>query len=172
MKTCLEIEAELPRGSFSQYDIAIMLPELKKLKKDDIYLEVGVQYGRSLYLAAKYSKAKVYGVDIDPTTFDPEVMGTLEYDYYDQGSEKLAWQWERESPGLISLLFIDGNHSYHGCARDIESWTKYVKPGGIILFHDCDESSPGVIKAVEEFYGGYETFKESVGQTSIARVVV
>lgn len=169
----LEIEAELPPGSFSQYDIMVMLLELKKLNKGNVYVEIGVQYGRSLYLAAKYSKANVYGVDIAPT-LQKDLLAGLPYTYSSRGSDKEAWLWDKNSPPqYIDLLFIDGDHSYHGCAKDIENWAKFVKKGGVILFHDFDSSSPGVVQAVTEFYGNkLQTFTDSIGNTSIAKVQV
>lgn len=170
MTSFLDIETEAPPGSFSQYDIAVMLPELQKLTTEDTYVEIGVQYGRSLYIAAKYSKAKVYGVDIEPN-LKTELLTGLDYEYTDVGSEKAAWEWDKKKDKFIRLLFIDGDHSYLGCAKDIENWAKFVNQGGVILFHDCDSTSPGVMKAVREYYGDkVETFKDSVGQTSIAKV--
>src|ERR1700761_8447809 len=101
------IEEEAPPGSFSQYDIAVMLPELQRLEKDSVYVEIGVQYGRSLYIASKYSKAQVYGVDIE-NTLRSDLLEGLHYTYSHAGSEKVAWTWEQE----IDLLFIDGDHSF------------------------------------------------------------
>lgn len=47
----------------------------------------------------------------------------------------------KDSPPLIDLLFIDGDHSYGGCKRDIESWVQYVKTGGLVVFHDSTPPS-------------------------------
>jgi len=162
------IEAEAPPGSFSKYDMGVMIPEFMKLSTKSTYVEIGVQYGRSLYIAAKYSQAGVYGIDIQPT-LKRELLQGLIYSYTDEGSEKAELLWELP----IDLLFIDGNHSYHGCARDIELWRPHVLQGGTILFHDYDASSPGVIQAVNEFFGGkVQTFKDTVGNTSMAKVVI
>ena len=37
----------------------------------------------------------------------------------------------------VDLLFIDGDHSYEGCTRDLENWYDNVSPGGHVLLHDC-----------------------------------
>jgi predicted O-methyltransferase YrrM len=37
---------------------------------------------------------------------------------------------------LVDLLFIDGDHSFAGVARDYEAFRYLVRPGGIIAFHD------------------------------------
>lgn len=37
----------------------------------------------------------------------------------------------------ISFAFIDGDHSYAGCKKDWNEWSKYVKINGCVAFHDC-----------------------------------
>lgn len=51
--------------------------------------------------------------------------------------------------GSVDLLFIDGDHSFEGCLRDIGNWTRFVKEGGICLFHDFG-SNIGVSQAIFE----------------------
>jgi len=36
----------------------------------------------------------------------------------------------------IDLLWIDGDHSYDGIRFDLEKWSPFVRPGGIIAAHD------------------------------------
>lgn len=60
-----------------------------------------------------------------------------------------------EMIGLIpdeSLVFayIDGDHSYAGCKRDLELISKKVMPGGIIAGHDYLNAAYGVGRAVRE----------------------
>lgn len=38
---------------------------------------------------------------------------------------------------LISLLFIDGDHSYDGALADLTNFTPHVAIGGIVAIHDC-----------------------------------
>jgi len=51
----------------------------------------------------------------------------------------------------FDLLFIDGDHSYDGCMRDIENWYGQLLPGGIMLFHDSYLGGEGVQDAVIDF---------------------
>jgi predicted O-methyltransferase YrrM len=37
----------------------------------------------------------------------------------------------------VDLVFIDGDHSEHGCARDWEDWHRFVAPWGRVVFHDA-----------------------------------
>jgi predicted O-methyltransferase YrrM len=38
--------------------------------------------------------------------------------------------------GPVDLVFVDGDHSYEGCAGDIRAWLPNVKPGGLLVVHD------------------------------------
>lgn len=52
---------------------------------------------------------------------------------------------------VIRLLFIDGDHTYEGVRKDIELFCPLVRAGGVVIFDDFDNTSPGVIKAAEEW---------------------
>jgi predicted O-methyltransferase YrrM len=51
--------------------------------------------------------------------------------------------------GSLDFVFIDGDHTYEACKRDIIAWLPKVKDGGWITGHDYHEF-PGVKKAVDE----------------------
>ena len=52
----------------------------------------------------------------------------------------------------LEFCFIDADHSYEGCMRDIRSYWDAVRPAGIVSGHDyCKDDLPGVTKAVDEF---------------------
>jgi len=38
---------------------------------------------------------------------------------------------------IFNFVFIDADHCYRKCKHDWESWSKLVKIGGRIAFHDC-----------------------------------
>lgn len=42
--------------------------------------------------------------------------------------------------GRIDFLFIDGDHSYEGVKQDFEMYSPFVKPGGLIAFHDINDT--------------------------------
>ena len=52
--------------------------------------------------------------------------------------------------GTIDLIFIDGDHSYEACRDDIAAWAPFVKPGGVIAFHDFGSRADGVTRAIFE----------------------
>jgi hypothetical protein len=54
----------------------------------------------------------------------------------------------------LDFVFIDADHSYEGCKRDIELWSHKVKPGGLLSGHDyanTDFEDFGVTRAVDEY---------------------
>lgn len=50
----------------------------------------------------------------------------------------------------ISLLFIDGDHSYEGVKKDFDLYSGKVSVGGYIAFHDAHHTWPGVLQFVNE----------------------
>lgn len=64
-----------------------------------------------------------------------------------------AEQMDDES---LDFVFIDAEHSYEGCKRDIQAWLPKVKPGGWLCGHDYNNTQfPqfGVSKAVHDVLG-------------------
>jgi predicted O-methyltransferase YrrM len=59
----------------------------------------------------------------------------------------------------LDMVYIDGDHSYEGCKRDLEASFRKVRPGGWILGHDYEMNMQkartqwvfGVKRAVDEF---------------------
>lgn len=54
----------------------------------------------------------------------------------------------------LDLVFIDGDHSYEACLRDIDAWYPKIKKGGILAGHNFELRWFGVIKAVDERFSG------------------
>lgn len=163
-----ELDAKANKGQFSTFDAEVMLPEIEKLQPGSIYLEIGVDRGKSLSLARMVAQRGVFvcGVDLQE---NPKIKDTL---FYQGNSQEIAKVWDM---GKISILFIDGDHSYEGCRADIDSWYPHLKEDAVIFFHDCDETSPGVVQAVAEAYSKYackdwKLFKRTDKNTSMSAI--
>ncbi|MGA1875564.1 MAG: class I SAM-dependent methyltransferase [bacterium] len=50
----------------------------------------------------------------------------------------------------ISFLFIDSLHDYPNVVRDFWHFGKWVRPGGLVAFHDYADYYPGVVTFVNE----------------------
>lgn len=58
----------------------------------------------------------------------------------------------------LDFVFIDADHSYEGCKRDLEAWYPKVREGGLFSGHDYDHPDYpnwGVKRAVDEFAASY-----------------
>lgn len=59
--------------------------------------------------------------------------------------------------GEFDFVFIDGDHSYEQCHRDILNYLSFVKKGGIMAGHNYHKANnsahPGVHIAVDELFG-------------------
>jgi len=53
----------------------------------------------------------------------------------------------------IDYLFIDGDHSYDGVKTDFDMYSKLVKRGGIIAFHDIVPGLTSKVGGVSKFWG-------------------
>lgn len=172
------------QGGFGPTDMALLKEEIEKLKEGDIYLEVGVDEGRSFTTAAHYAPEGVWvvGVDyIDPPArnkymnpptgeggWNPTGTGLISigapHIYIHGDSQMVAKLWSKP----ISLLFIDGDHSYEGVKKDTESWLPHMKKGGTILYHDIDYVN-GVPVHLDDFYGKgkWENMHEKIGRVRV-----
>ena len=158
-----ELELKARCGAFSIFDMQVFVPEVRKLKVGQVYVEVGVDKGKSLSIARMSAKRGViiYGIDLKE---NPGVNGTI---FMQDDSTKVFLGKK------VDLLFIDGDHTYEGCSADIANWYPQMKKHGVMLFHDYDEpTSPGVFKAVNEFAEAHKLKidKPTTQRYSLARI--
>lgn len=161
---------KLPNGAFSEYDMEAIYPALKKLGKESVYLEVGVRNGRSLAWARQWSKGDVYGIDINNELHAGHPM-LKKVNFIHAASNDAVKRWTLP----IDVLFIDGDHTYEGVKDDWDNFSPFVKPGGVVYFHDCDETSPGVVDLFNEIDTGWKnkiiwTEKMDFRKTSMSSV--
>jgi len=132
-----------------------------------LFVEVGCWKGRStIYMADQIrgKKIKFYAVDIwEPFRQEDGILFHSPMEEFLRNIEPVKdlitpikgsshdvhSQFEDES---IDFLFIDANHDYEYCIKDIQLWYPKVKKGGVIAGHDYQFR--GVKQAVDEFFGG------------------
>jgi hypothetical protein len=139
-------EAEAVEGWFSAYDMENIYPALKDSKRDDIYLEIGVDRGRSLTFAKKYFNGDVFGIDIK-TQKERGGLPVKGANFIHANSLDVSWNLP------IKVLFVDGEHSYLQVKAEWEKYWPFVVKGGWVFWHDADETSPGVVEFLKELKG-------------------
>ncbi len=139
---------------------------LSLMPKGGICAEVGTQIGEfARHILSTLQPAKLHLFDIDFTPFDHAQF----QDVIQQGQVELH---HGDSSALLSampdghfdFIYIDGDHSYEGVARDLEQAARKIKGDGWIVCNDYTMYSPlekttyGICRAVNEFClrHGYE----------------
>jgi len=100
------------------------------------YLEIGVSDGRCF--AAVRAPRKV---GVDPISAAPLVVEELKrpgVQYFARTSDAF---FETDAPRVLAdgvdVVFVDGLHTWEQAYRDCVNALRYLRPGGIILVHDC-----------------------------------
>lgn len=124
-------------------------------------VELGVDYGFSSLTFAAPGIGKVYGID----SFEGDPEAGIRDTYNDVTAlrdelnihnlelirgyfSEVAATWTLP----IDILHIDGRHRYEDVKQDYETWSRFVRPGGVILLHDtCVTREP---------YGVHRFFSE------------
>lgn len=165
------------QGMFGPADMEVMKEEIEKLEPGDIYVEIGVDEGRSMAVAAHYAKPGVFivGIDIHDVYIHSASMGRGEFaeqegymgfqkhGFFIHGdADVFAELWTKP----ISLMFIDGGHDYFEVKKNCEKWEGFMKKGGTILFHDIDYAAPGVKGFLNDRYtpSGWEALHGKIGR--------
>jgi hypothetical protein len=104
-------------------------------------VEIGSYAGRSTIALAFGRKAApgggiVYAIDVSPHedfSANVERAGLSNWVVLIVGrSTQIVQSWNRP----VGMLFIDGDHSHLGCAKDIRCWSPHIVVGGLVVFHD------------------------------------
>lgn len=107
-------------------------------------INIGNFLGGSSILMARGSKnenrEKVYSFDPKFVSLRENYLKENQVDdwviFSRQSSENGAQNWGKREDKRIRLLFIDGDHSYEECKKDISIWSPFLVPGGVIALHD------------------------------------
>lgn len=129
-----------------------------------VVLEIGVQQGGSLmFWWLLLNPSLLIGVDVDPQV--PELTKTRKWSWDFEGELHSRDQnvtliiGDSTNPNTvqrvkarlgeriwdlagIDLLFIDGNHDYLYVRTDFSNYSRFVRQGGMVVFHDIGYPGP------------------------------
>ncbi|ODS30006.1 MAG: translation elongation factor P [Candidatus Scalindua rubra] len=169
---------------------ATLLYELAKNTLDHCIVEVGSYRGRSTVALGRGSldggMVPVYAIDpheeftgilggsfgpADRGAFFQTMLATSCYHVVrliNLSSEQLSPNWNQK----ISLLWIDGDHSYEGVKRDFDCWLPHLTLGTFIAFDDSKDPKLGPYRLIEELLetGKFDKVRE-VGKISVLKFV-
>lgn len=138
----------LVRSNQRRTEIAALLRLVEELKPS-VVCEIGAAGGGTLALFSRVAAPDAHFISIDlaytegqrkafPLLVRPaQKLTILDGDSHSQDTvERLK---SNLSDREIDFLFIDGDHSYKGVAKDYEMYSPFVRKGGCIGFHDVVE---------------------------------
>jgi hypothetical protein len=100
------------------------------------YLEIGVERGQTFSVVRVARK-----IGVDPIAPHPNVEAALERpgaQYFATTSDDFFERHAAEQLPLgVDVVFIDGLHTFDQTYRDVRNALKVLRPGGVILVHDC-----------------------------------
>ncbi|MFA7429807.1 MAG: class I SAM-dependent methyltransferase [Rhodospirillaceae bacterium] len=138
-------------------DYRTWLKTLHDTLRPTVYLEIGVETGRTLRLAGPGTTA----IGIDPAPCIPAdtplpararvVAMTSQAFFADAAATATAGL-----PGAIDLAFIDGDHRFPAVLHDFIAVEEHMAPDGVIALHDTWPLTPGTADATRRtgFYTG------------------
>jgi hypothetical protein len=136
--------------------------------KGNTILEIGRYWAGStilLAMATHHSNVSVVSVDVVEGCHDPDADDWLNnYEEKERIDIRVDNSHAMENIPL-SMLFVDGDHSYEGVKKDFIHHWNYLQPNGSCLCHDyTDPEATGVTKFIDEFViDGYAMIIEQVG---------
>lgn len=132
-------------------------------------LEIGTKYGGTFYIWNELNKDSGVNISIDMSDggihggVTNEIMNERDVWFYERypnchfirGDSHSDYIWQQafemlylNSPidqyqseiELLDFLFIDGDHTYEGVKQDFEMYSGLVREGGLIAFHDINDT--------------------------------
>lgn len=107
----------------------ITLLKIMQQHKVKNVLEIGCYNGGSA-AGFLHIGCNVTSIDIEkrPRVESLEIDFPDKFRFFLRGQEQFA--------GYYHMLFIDGFHSYEACKQDYEQFSKFLKEGSLVVFHD------------------------------------
>jgi len=134
-------------GYLFHHEVDTLAELAQSLPENPVVVNIGAGNGTSglallqsrpdlfLWTVEKQLESSPFGcLEGEWAVFDKAGLWPCErYAWIHGDSIEVGEKWDK---GAVDLIFVDGDHSYEGCAGDIKSWLPYIKPGGLLIVHD------------------------------------
>lgn len=130
--------------------------------KPRIILEIGTARGGTLLIWSSLASEKVISCDLvhrepqkallealPPPGSNCRVKLLTGNSHAAEFKQRVAAELAGEK---VDFLFIDGDHTVEGVSSDYADYREFVRPGGIIAFHDIIEKQPFETNQVHQFW--------------------
>jgi len=140
-----------PRA-MTEFELALVRHVVLGHPRKDVYLEIGSALGGSLLFFGRLMNPGALLLSVD-SAGSPS-LEQVARDMTGNGKKVHLITGNSRTPGTVAqirktldgrevdVLFIDGDHSYFGCASDAHNYSALVGKGGLMIFHDCGAFSP------------------------------
>ncbi len=111
-----------------------------------VIVEIGTALGgtaRIFHEATRGRGVRIYSIDMYPSPRATENLKDTDVRLVGESSVSFSRRWGREIGNPVDLLYIDGDHRFHGIYQDFHAWIPFVRPGGMAVFHDYDPPERG-----------------------------
>ena len=154
----------------TQFEYDVVCEQIRKLQPRKVYVEVGSNKGNSLkaFSSVMESGSTLIAIDLPNSLWGTQhseiFLKETQKELTEKGYDVQLVIGDSKIPDThttllkllnnrhIDVLFIDGDHTFYGVACDIHNYTKHVRNGGMVIFHDC-----GKIKAAGGGESAYKT---------------
>lgn len=140
--------------SFDMPNIEAFVRLAEKLPKQATILEIGTWLGRSAMTWLLATGGNLTSIDINQDTQRQAEQHATELGFADKSKFIIGSANEIEIgqfSGGFDVVWIDGDHSYEACMQDIKKFDPFARI--LICGHDYAPAFPGVIQAVDEYFG-------------------
>ena len=130
--------------------------------KPRLSLEIGTAHGGTLFIWSQLTTEEVLACDIKDMSCQKDL-----YTHFPPGDSACKVQLfsgNSHEPGFksrieaalngrqVDFLFIDGDHTVDGVTADYEDYRRFVRPGGVIAFHDIVDRQSIATNQVGQFW--------------------
>lgn len=109
-------------------------------RRPQLVLEIGRYMGvstRLFALAVQKWNGKVISIDGKPNPYVPKVLDGMGLSSFVELINKWSPWINPDVNWKVDMLYLDGDHTYIATLVDYHYFNFFVKPNGLIMFHDC-----------------------------------